>query len=326
MSSTSSDPRPGVSIGLPVYNGEDYLAAALDSILSQTYEDFELIICDNDSTDNTEAICQGYAEQDERIRYHRNKKNLGAARNYNRTLEMARAPYFRWACHDDKLHPRCIEACIDVLNRHPEVVLAYPQTQMIDASGTPIEDPDFVVNLDLRQRRPSQRFAEYLRRYLWGGGGGQLFGLMRTEVLRSTMRHGDFPSADLVLIGEMTLRGQIYEIPERLFLRRLHEENSILSNDYKIEKIWEWFDPEQAERAQWLEWRWLKEYVSAINRAPLRPMETLRCYQALTSIYVANHGRKLLKEILYMAGRRMGVARSMHSQEVVGLRTRYKIF
>ena len=96
---------PRVSIGLPVYNGDNYLAETLDSILAQTFTDFELIISDNGSTDRTEAICRRYAAQDHRVRYVRNPSNLGAARNYKRAFELARGEYFKWNGHDDPLAP-----------------------------------------------------------------------------------------------------------------------------------------------------------------------------------------------------------------------------
>src|SRR5262245_45018612 len=96
---------PRVSIGLPIFNGEKYVAQAFDSILAQTYADFELIISDNASTDQTEAICQAYANRDRRIRYYRNNRNLGAAANYNRVFDLSTGVYFKWAAHDDIVLP-----------------------------------------------------------------------------------------------------------------------------------------------------------------------------------------------------------------------------
>lgn len=325
MPSSTNTVSPRVSIGLPVYNGEDYLEESLLSIQDQTFTDFELVICDNASTDETEAICRSFASQDSRIRYVRNDRNLGAAKNYNRTLELARGDYFRWACHDDKLEPRCLEACVEVLDQHPEVVLAYPQTQMIDGGGEEMEDPGWLRNLHLVSMPPSERFGEYLDAYVWGGFGGQLFGLMRTEVLRSTMQHGDFPSADIILIGELTLWGEVYEVPEKLNVRRVHEDNSIFSNDREIDQIWEWFDPEQRGEVKWLEWRWLKEFAGAIQRAPLTASEKRRCAQVLWKKYIAKHGRKYVKEILYVLCARMGLVDQSRSQKVIGLNTMYNI-
>lgn len=326
MATSDQYRSPRVSIGLPVYNGDEYLSKAIESILSQTFHDFELIICDNASSDDTESICRAYSREDPRIRYFRHPKNLGAAPNYNSTLERARAPYFRWACHDDMLHPRCLEASVDVLDEHPDVVLAYPLTQFVDAEGQEIETPDWTRSLHLLSMRPSERFARYLESYRWGGDGGPFFGVMRTEALRSSMQHGDFPSADLILIGEMTLHGGFYEIGERLFWRRWHENNSTLSNDQDIDKVWAWFDSDNEGSAQWLEWRWIKEFLYAIRRAPITPRERRRCYQVLASRYVVRHAPYLGKELLYRMGTAMRLPTKNQSHRVVGLKTHYNLF
>src|SRR3989442_12666378 len=86
--------RATMSIGLPVYNGDKYLRLALDSLLAQDYENFELIICDNASEDVSADICAQYARQDPRIRFHRNKTNIGAARNFNRVFQLSSGKYF----------------------------------------------------------------------------------------------------------------------------------------------------------------------------------------------------------------------------------------
>ena len=95
-----------VSVGLPVYNGERYLNEALDSILRQTFEDFELIISDNASSDRTEEICEEYARNDKRIRYSRSSENLGVAWNFNRVAGLSTSEYFRWATADDLWRPK----------------------------------------------------------------------------------------------------------------------------------------------------------------------------------------------------------------------------
>lgn len=313
-----------MTIGLPVYNGGNYLTEALESIQAQTFTDFELVICDNCSTDDTEAICRDFAESDPRIRYYRNERNLGAARNYNRTLELARAPYFRWACHDDRLAPRCLEACVEVLDQNPNVVLAYPQNQIIDGAGREIETPDWIRRLHLVDMSPSERFSRYLQAYLWGGDGGKIFGLVRTEVLRSTNQHGDYPSADLILIGELALWGDIYEVPEPLFIRRLHENNSTRANDQQIDKVWKWFDPDQKGSIQWLEWRWLKEFVQAVFQPPMSRAERRRCLHSLFRDYIQKHWYKYPKEVLYVISSLLGINKG-RKQRLSGLNTMYKI-
>ncbi|MDO9207221.1 MAG: glycosyltransferase, partial [Sulfuricurvum sp.] len=94
-----------VSIGMPVYNGEMFIQEALDSLLSQTFTDFELIISDNGSTDKTEAICHEYAAKDERIRYIRQPENRGAIANFQFVLDEATGKYFMWAAYDDLWAP-----------------------------------------------------------------------------------------------------------------------------------------------------------------------------------------------------------------------------
>src|SRR6267142_6107507 len=134
-------PQPKVSVGLPVYNGAEFLRAALDSILRQDYRDFELIISDNASTDGTRAICQQYAQGDKRIRYFRNESNGGAAENYRRVFELARGDYFNWATHDDIQLPGFLRRCAEVLDKAPtSVVLVAPRAEIIDAEGRKIED------------------------------------------------------------------------------------------------------------------------------------------------------------------------------------------
>ncbi len=92
---------PTVNIGMPVYNAENYLQGALDSLLAQDYGDFDLLISDNASTDRTQEICLDYTARDRRVRYQRNGRNIGAADNFNRVLEPACGKYFMWAAHDD---------------------------------------------------------------------------------------------------------------------------------------------------------------------------------------------------------------------------------
>src|SRR3712207_3999522 len=120
---------PTVSIGLPVYNGERYLALAIEAVLAQTYRDFELIISDNGSTDATSAICKAFAARDPRVRYYRYEENRGAAWNFNNTARLARGRYFKWQCYDDLLEPEMIQACLDVLEREPEVAVCCTRTR-----------------------------------------------------------------------------------------------------------------------------------------------------------------------------------------------------
>src|SRR4030095_3279504 len=110
------DPR--LSVGLPVHNGERFIREALDSLLDQDYRDFELIISDNASTDETGRICAEYAIRDSRIRYFRNSQNIGAARNYSRVFELSHGELFKWAAHDDVHLPGSLKRGVERSEEH----------------------------------------------------------------------------------------------------------------------------------------------------------------------------------------------------------------
>lgn len=271
---------PVVTIGMPVYNGARYIEEALQSILSQTYRDFELLISDNASTDETEAICRRYADEDPRIQYFRNERNLGAAANYNRVIHLARGRYFRHAAHDDILAPTNIERCVEILDASADVVLAYPRMIMIDADGKQTDTREH--SLELSEARPSARFAKYA----WQCDGDSMcdpvFGLFRTSALRETNLLGAYISADMILLGEMALRGRIVEVPEYLFFERYHSGGSVLSNPTLDDRA-AWFDLNSRGKLinQAPHFRWFWELCSAIARASMDARERFACYVAM---------------------------------------------
>jgi hypothetical protein len=125
---------PTVTIGMPVYNGEALLARSIPSILEQTYRDFELVICDDASRDGTEALCRRFAAEDPRIRYRRNITNLGGSANFNQTFFLARGRYFKWCAQDDVILPTFLQAAVEVLEAHPDVVLCHARTRIVDSN------------------------------------------------------------------------------------------------------------------------------------------------------------------------------------------------
>src|SRR5262245_48603442 len=126
---------PRISIGLPVYNGDRFLGEALDCLLSQTFEDFELIVADNASTDETPVICRAYAAADKRVRYVRNEVNIGAYRNFNKVFQLASGKYFKWAAADDVCHKELLARCLSVLETDSSVVAAYAKARFVDQDG-----------------------------------------------------------------------------------------------------------------------------------------------------------------------------------------------
>jgi len=263
---------PTVSVGLPVFNGERYLEEAIWSILTQTYDDLELIIADNASTDTTQEICVRIAAQDPRIRYYRNESNLGAARNYNITLEHANGTYFKWFAHDDVCAPDFIRVCVEALEKDADIVLAYPTPIDIDENGDVIGPRDAGLHFD--DPNPVQRFRDTMRK---GHACLPVFGLTRTDVLRRTGQHGNYPSADRVLLSELALWGKLSEIPEELYLHREHAERFVYTHVTAQEQA-EWFDPGTAQKASHTTWKKFGEYIKAINRSPISLQQKAACY------------------------------------------------
>ena len=134
----ASGQRPRISVGLPVYNGQNFLAAAIESVLAQTYRDFLLVISDNASTDATQRICEEFASRDPRVDYHRAQTNRGIVWNFNEVFRLSRTEYFMWFAHDDALAPQYLERCLEVLDRDPSVVSCFSSCRDIDGTGTTI--------------------------------------------------------------------------------------------------------------------------------------------------------------------------------------------
>ena len=228
---------PRVTIGVPVYNGEEYLAETLDSLLSQTYDDFELVISDNASTDRTADICKEYAARDSRIRYSRNDRNLGGAYNYSRLVDLARGEYFKWASADDLCAPGFVAACLRVLESNPAVVIAYPQTMVIAADGSEIGPQNAGLHLPwVEMSRRLTAFAKF--RQLCN----PCFGVMRTAVVRSSSRIRPYVSSDITFLAEMAIAGEIHEVPEVLFFRRVTDTSCGLGSLSRAQVL-AWFSP-----------------------------------------------------------------------------------
>ena len=265
-----------VSVGLPVYNGQRFLEEAIDSILAQTFTDFELIISDNGSTDNTHAICTSYARRDCRIRYLRNDLNRGGAWNYNNVFAAARGEYFKWAAHDDVLSPKFLERCVEALDSNPNAVLSYTETTVIDENGVFISALNYM--LDVSNINASTRLQNYFN-FFWHVENfhcNPVFGLIRTEVLRKTSVIGNFVASDRTLLAELALHGPFQRVPEHLFLRRDHADRSM--HRYKGREAQAvWFNPENKGKIMLPNWRWCWEYLCAIKRVPMSLREKLLC-------------------------------------------------
>jgi glycosyltransferase involved in cell wall biosynthesis len=271
-------PMPRLSIGLPVYNGENYLAESLDALLGQSYEDFELIISDNASTDGTAGICSRYLKQDSRIRYVRQPRNIGAALNHNFVVEQARGELFKWASSDDLYARDLLSLCVEALDEYPQVVLAHSWTALIDDSGQVTEKIEYP--LDTVSPRAPERF----RSMLYAKAGDDLCGVIRTTVLRSTPLHGSYHHADRTITAEFVLHGPFYQVPDWLYFRRDHADRAERACPTVRTRCAN-LDPRRADGLRnpaarlYAEYLW--GYVAAIRRAPLSAADKRECYRHL---------------------------------------------
>lgn len=282
----SMETSPRVSIGLPVYNGARFVEQAIVSLLAQTYFDVELIVVDNASTDETEAVCRRMAAQDERIRYVRNASNVGAAANFNKTFELSRGEYFKWAAADDVCLPTFIERCVEILDVDPKAVLAFPDPVFVNADGSPLpysEEHQAFIDENgkkwywrsadryrLSTSDPIARFDQILlRTYVCQ----EIFGLIRRDALTGTPLIADYYGSDKVLLAELSLKGRLRRVPEELFVRRCHSGQS----GYKsaAERA-QWITGRRARKVSLAQWRVFRGYVHALAASPVSATDKLR--------------------------------------------------
>lgn len=273
---------PRVTIGLPVYNGDQFLAEAIDTLLAQTFSDFELIISDNASTDGTEAICRDRAARDPRIRYFRSDTNRGAMWNFNRVVELARGEYFKWAAHDDKHEPTYVERCVEVLDRDPSVVLAC--TRLIDIDENDVRKPVDVPHLRWDSPRPNVRFRALANPH---HRCESVFGVIRTQELRKTMLLSDYAGCDRVLLAQIALAGKFYEVPEILFLHREHKKRS--TKAFKnVQLRAAWFNPARAGKPGAPHVRMLQDYAKVVREAEVPLSDKVVCMAMLVPWSIRN--------------------------------------
>lgn len=270
--------RPRLTIGLPVYNGENYLAESIEALLSQSYGDFELIIADNASTDDTAEICRHYLGIDSRIKYIRHPHNIGASPNHNFVVHQASGELFKWASHDDLYGRELLASCIRALDEYPDVILAHSWTAIVDGSGTVTRAPKYQL------RTASLSTAERFSSVLFDRGGDDDGGVIRTSVLRSTALNGSHYRADRTIVAELALRGRFYHVPAWLYFRRDHPERA--ERAFRTVRGWcANLDPRRADRLRNPAVRLYAEYVwsfgAAIQRSQLTFAEERACYREL---------------------------------------------
>jgi glycosyltransferase involved in cell wall biosynthesis len=293
---------PRVTIGVPAYNAERYLALSLESLVKQTYEDIEILVCDNASTDSTANIVREFANRDRRIRYVRNEENIGAGRNFIRCVELTRSELFRWQAADDLSAPTLVERCVEVLDARPDVIQAYARTILIDENGAELEK--YNERIQTLADSPRQRYLHVMRNI---GLVNSSFGVMRTNLLRKTAILGAHPGGDIVWQAEMALYGKLYEVPEYLHFRRMH---AGAHSAMTFAQRHTFYNPSRSPGRELRMWRQAYERVVSVMRSPLPPGERIRLTASIARDAIASRDTLMAELVGSLRHRWSGVASS----------------
>jgi glycosyltransferase involved in cell wall biosynthesis len=277
---------PTVSIGLPVRNGERYLESAILDFLGQSYEDWELIISDNDSTDATADIARRFAARDRRVRYHRNEYDVGALANANWTVALASGRYFALAAHDDRHSPDFIETLVAALEADPSAIVAYGRCVRIgdddepfryDATLRSFVSPEGVAypgDPDLERVLPGDPAARFAAVLASGSVDAPMHGLFRITELRRLGGHQLYGS-DRLLVARAALAGRFVYVDAPLFRFRIHAGSTLhLDEAARVEREAPGADLHHRRS------RTLSAYARAVLAAPLNAAQRLRALAA----------------------------------------------
>jgi len=290
------EPPPRVSIGLPVYNGENYVSEAIAAVLAQDFTDFELIIRDNASTDGTAAICRAYAARDRRVRYRRNDRNLGAGPNYDRCFHDARGEFFKWMAHDDLIAPDFLRRTVERLERNPDAVLCCIDVREIGPDGERIREFASAF-ADIEDADTATRFAAAIRT---DHICADFFGLFRREALLGTQLHGTYRGSDRALLAEVALRGRFVRVPAPLLYNREHDSRYSRTVMRDRKRAWQWLGAAADGGRRFHDWIRYRRYFALVRRyVPDRRTRWI-CYRHLAAWPFHNgNGWHLLKDVLW---------------------------
>ena len=208
----ATDNLPLVSIGLPVFNEARFLRESLDALIQQDYPNVELIASDNASTDETEHICRQYAEKYNWISYHRFEQNNGPAQNFSYVLQNAKGKYFMWAAGHDLWEINYLTACVEMLETHPQAVIAYGSSQWIDENN---------MLFDREYGWVDTRGLDVIARYftIFWGNMHPVLGVIRKQALEDCLI-SNIIGTDLIILSHLILKGDFMHAVKTNWSRR----------------------------------------------------------------------------------------------------------
>lgn len=268
---------------MPIYNASRWLEETLESLLQQTFRDFELIVSDNASEDDSVRIVESIAARDQRIRLIRQPRNIGANRNYGAVLAAARGELFKWASSNDLCAPAFFERCVAGLDAAPDAVLAYPRTRIFtdDPESGQIYDRDFA----LLEADSSRRFRNLFYRIELNNA---MNGVIRRAALLAALPMGNFRSADILLMAELALRGKYILVDEPMFLRRMSPEAA--TSKRGVVEADRHLVPAATRPLRWQHWLYQMRMLRIAMRASPSARDFLRCIKFVLGRTIAARG------------------------------------
>lgn len=291
--SSTHKTNPVVTVGLPVFNGGEILYQAIESILSQEYQNIELIISDNCSTDNTKEICLKYKKLDQRVKYYRLEENLGAIKNFTNVLGLSDTPYFMWASHDDLREPAFINKCLEKLEEDSSIALVYPMTKVLDKNSSFKGIANDHVNAD--QENPVERFNHLI----WELGMCNMFyGLYRSKLLKKLKSWDMALFFDNLLLAELSLLGKIVQIDDTFFIRRLTRNYDYKSPEDRNAELIKDLDGQKFNEGITLpHCRLAYAHLELINNARFKEQEKIFLIDNIINCFRTRFGRNMEYEI-----------------------------
>ena len=290
---------PLVSIGVPAYNSARFIRQSLESLLTQDYNNIELIVSDDGSTDETPEICAEITRRDARVVMVQGV-HLGGRQNFNTVLRLARGKYFMWAADHDLWDKRFVSACVAALEADQDAILAYARSALVDPGGSILAEMDDA--LAIGQSRPIDRYRWLIWRL---ENCNAIYGLMRCEQLKGTGGYGAHPAPDHLVLAKMALRGRFIQIQHTMYFRRQNRP----PERAEVQRRRQPFDLDPNEAGRWLSlpegeyFRGLRNaHMSAVIAAPISVGDKILGLAATVACFRQRFG---VRSRLWAAARRL---------------------
>jgi len=283
---------PLVSIGMPVYNGEQCIRKAIESVQAQSYSNLEILLCDNCSTDRTKDIILDYAVGDARIHYHRFTTHTDCVTNFYRALGLASGDFFMWACADDIRPPSCVEDLMAVILKYPSAGMVHGEL-LVKAN----ESAKRIANrMRLMDKEPSRRVRQLVRGF---EHNAMIYGLYRTKVLKEATFKLHF-GRDFHLCLQMCLLGPVAYSPFTMITyneKNAHPHINPMGPDRKI-TVTNLIAVGRTTRKAWVTLLYAFRYV--LECGELSIAERIACLFALASEFIKKYHTRLLRDAILL--------------------------